>query len=62
MRTVDEIAGALKGARLEEVAVETGLSYFTLVRYRARRVVRPSLDTVQRLSTWLDKQTTAPLA
>lgn len=50
--TTEEIAEALQGERLEEVAADTGLSYFTLVRYRNNQVKHPRLDTVRRLSKW----------
>lgn len=56
MKTPEEIQEALQDARLEDVAAETGLSYFTLVRYRAGNFKRPSHDTVSRLSEWMEGQ------
>lgn len=54
MHTMEEIAAALQDAKLEEVAYETGLNYFTLVRYRAGKVRRPPHDSIRRLSKWVD--------
>ena len=54
MHTPEEIASALQDAKLEEVAYETGLNYFTLVRYRAGKVRRPPHDSIRRLSAWID--------
>lgn len=56
MYTLEEISEALRAARLEEVAHHTGLNYFTLVRYRSGQVKQPPLDTVQRISAWMDER------
>ena len=47
---------ALNRHRLEDVAAGTGLSYWTVRRYRAGVVVDPPAEIVERLVAWLDKQ------
>lgn len=56
MRNLNLIKEALQTVRLEEVAAGTGLSYFTLLRYRKGTVTRPPLETVQLISDWLDRK------
>ncbi len=56
LKTVEEIQQGLRSHRAEIVAAETGLHYNTVRKYAGGRVLRPSLETVQRLSGWLEKQ------
>jgi len=55
MKSMEEIAAALSAVRLEVAAAETGLSYFTLLRYRDGRVTHPPHASVVRLSEWIEK-------
>lgn len=42
--------------RLEDVAAGTGLSYWTVRRYRAGLVKDPPAEIVERLVAWLEAQ------
>lgn len=55
---LETIQNALRSHRLEVVAAETGLSYPTVRRYVDGKVTQPPLDTMQRLSDWLEAHET----
>lgn len=55
MERMTEIQKALANAKLEEVAIELGVSYWTLLRYKRGTVKNPPADVYMALIRWIDK-------
>lgn len=62
LKSLEEIRRALQSHRPEIVAAETGLHYNTVRRYASGVVINPPLESVQRISEWLEKQAAAGAA
>lgn len=54
MKSLEEIRVALQQVRLEVVAADTGLSFHTLSRYAKGKVSDPPMDSIQRISDWIE--------
>lgn len=54
MLSVKEISERLQDRRLDKVAEATGLHRNTIMKYRDGEVEQPYLDTVQKLSDYLE--------